>query len=490
MSDYAAYMRGLRDAIGEMAYLDGINKGLTGDKLKENAQTFLDTLKQEQFDEAKEFAERVTFRGKNLLGDNMLKVKKAFNLGKDFGLGDIFLKYARTQGILFSRSLEFSPAGFIKGLYHTIDAVRNVSEDVAQRNRSKRVAIESFSRAIYGTIMYAGLGYLLAANGIITGSGDPEEDKDMRSIKEQIGMGKYKLNVTALMRWIASGFKKDAAKYQQGDKLFSYQWMQPVATSIALGANIGESKKINADDAVDATLASIEGVLNIMEENPLSEGVKRLFQGYGAMDTAKTIAKTSVSGFTGTFVNQLRQITDKYQRDTKDENFLKELLNVIANRLPGLSKNLPRRVAVTGEDKEVYQGDSNTLFNVFVNPAFVSEYNPTPGLQMVLDLYEATGDTRQAPREVLKYITHNKVKIKLTPEEYNEFQRLTGQAVMEKLDYLANDPQFNQYSDNLKIDTIVKMLNTESENARRIMIRRLIDSGRYQEEKEKQSKNP
>lgn len=482
MSDYAAYMRGMRDSLGEMSYLDGINKGLTGKKLKENAEAYMNNMSEEQFNKAKEFAERVTFRGKNILGEGLLTIKRGMNFKQEFGLGDIFLKYARTQGTLFSRSLEFSPAGFLKSMFHTVQAIRQ-AQGLINENEVKvehrKEAIESFSRALYGTVLYSGLGFLLAMNGIISGSDSGDDDKDIRAAKEATGRGKYKLNVSALMRWLASGFDKESAKHKDGDKLFTYSWMQPVATSIGLGANIAENRKITASGVADAVVSSIEGILNTMEENPLSSGIKRLFQGYGKMDTAKTIIQTSVTGFTGTLPNQIRQLKDNYQRNTDDENFLKELVNVIKNKLPVLSETLPKRVSTTGQEKEVYQDGSNSIFNVFLNPAFVSSYEASPGLQLVLDLYEKTSETKQAPRSVATTITINKIPVKLTKEEINEFQKLTGQAVMKKLDEYSKNLSFRKLSEEKQIEAIVKVLDNASDMARKKMIAKLVKDTRY-----------
>jgi hypothetical protein len=224
-----------------------------------------------------------------------------------------------------------------------------------------------------------------------------------------------------------------------------------------------------------------------MEENPLSTGLKRYFQGYGKMDSFKTGVETAVTGFTGTFLNQIRQLTDNYQRDTKDTDFLKELVNVIKNKVPVLSKTLPKMVSVTGQEKEGYQNNSNSIFNVFVNPAFVSSYNASPGLQLVLDLYEKTGSSDQAPREVAKSITINKIKVDLTKDEINDFQKAVGQRVMQSLDGLANNPviskgtgkKFEDFSEEDQVKYIAKILNTIADQERAKMIPKLMKDQRY-----------
>jgi hypothetical protein len=76
---------------------------------------------------ADEYGKYVTFQDNTPLSNLLTKGKqglnyvstKAITLGtkptKDFGLGDLILKYPKTPGNLIMRALEYSPAGVIRG---------------------------------------------------------------------------------------------------------------------------------------------------------------------------------------------------------------------------------------------------------------------------------------------------------------------------------------------------------------------------------------
>ena len=198
--DYAAYMRGLKDRAGEIAYITGINRGLKGAELNKFATDYIETMGEEAFKQAQEYGEYITFQDKdNYIGETFSKGKAVLNrLGigetvnrggistKEFGLGDIVLKYARTPGILLARAFEFSPAGFVKGIYHV---TQGISANKKGESYDGRKSTEAFSRAIFGTAGFTMLGYALSALGMITGEDD--EDQEINEVAKAIGLGRY-----------------------------------------------------------------------------------------------------------------------------------------------------------------------------------------------------------------------------------------------------------------------------------------------------------
>ena len=76
-----------------------------------------------------------------------------------------------------------------------------------------------------GSLLYV-LGYGLAKAGIATGESD--DDKDVKNfMKNSLGIGSYSIKV--------------------GDKSFSYDWAQPVATPLAIMTNYVKYSKDNPD---------------------------------------------------------------------------------------------------------------------------------------------------------------------------------------------------------------------------------------------------
>jgi hypothetical protein len=497
--DYAAYMKGVRSMAGESAYVAGLNAGLKGKELTDFARNYLKNMDKTAFETSKEFGRRVTFQdSKNAIGDALNTAKSLMNVvgvGKkvqkrgiethEFGLGDVMLKYGRTLGVMIQRSLEYSPAGFVM-------SAMDINNAIQARKRGEKVdskaVTESISRAIFGTVGFTLMGYLLESLGIVSGG---EDDYEMEDLQRKIGLGKYRINASALFRYVLSGFDKDEAKAEEGDYIYSYDWIQPIAMSISFGANMSKNKSMSASSLTETIGSGISGIMDTIGEQGGFTGITRLMQTRNIGDAAKYAGENMLTGFTGTFNNQLRQLIDNTSRDTSSDNQIKKLLNLVANRLPGLSKTLPARINEQGEEKEIYLGNSNNAFNVFLNPAFVSRYKPTPGMQLLIDIYASTGETKIAPRNVNKYVNKNGIRIDLTPEEIAQFQKYAGTAVMDKLDNLKRNSSFNSLkTDYAKAEYIYNnVLNKEMEKAREKIVHSIPNNDPRYVEKLKEKKN-
>lgn len=493
--DYAAYMRGLRDMAGESAYVAGLNMGLKGKELKTYAADYLKNMDKTAFEAAKEYGRRITFQDSvSGIGDALGELKAWMNkagIGNtvnkrgmkthEFGMGDVMLKYGRTLGVMLQRSLEFSPAGFVMS---AMDVHNAISAKRRGEPVNSKAITESISRAVFGTAGFTLMGAVLESLGIISGG---EDDYEMEDLQRKIGLGKYRINTSALFRYITSGLDKKEAKPQEGDFIYTYDWIQPVAMSFAFGANMSKDirnkKRLTATGILDTAGAGVSGMMDTIGEQGGFTGITRFMQKKDIGDAVQYSAQNMITGFTGTFNNQLRQLTDNTTRDTSGDNFTKTLLNMIANRLPGLSKKLPEKIDETGEVKQVYSGDTNSPFNVFLNPAFVSRYKPTDGMKLLIDIYANTGETKIAPRQVEKSVTKNGIKINLTKDEIVQFQKDAGKSTMARLDTLKDNDAFNSLkTDYAKAEYVYRFMNREMEIARKKILRNIPnDDPRYVE---------
>ncbi|EGD47149.1 hypothetical protein Cpap_1541 [Ruminiclostridium papyrosolvens DSM 2782] len=491
--DYAAYMRGLRDMAGESAYVAGLNMGLKGKELKTYAADYLKNMDKTAFEAAKEYGRRITFQDSvSGIGDALGELKAWMNKAgtgnkvnkrgmktHEFGMGDVMLKYGRTLGVMLQRSLEFSPAGFVMS---AMDVHNAISAKRRGEPVNSKAITESISRAVFGTAGFTLMGALLESLGIISGG---EDDYEMEDLQRKIGLGKYRINTSALFRYIISGFDKKEAKPKDGDFIYTYDWIQPVAMSFAFGANMSKDirnkKRLTATGILDTAGAGVSGMMDTIGEQGGFTGITRFMQKKDIGDAVQYSAQNMITGFTGTFNNQLRQLTDNTTRDTSGDNFNKTLLNMIANRLPGLSKKLPEKIDETGEVKQVYSGDTNSPLNVFLNPAFVSRYKPTDGMKLLIDIYANTGETKIAPRQVEKSVTKNGIKINLTKDEIVQFQKDAGKSTMARLDTLKDNDAFNSLkTDYAKAEYVYRFMNREMEIARKKILRNIPnDDPRY-----------
>jgi hypothetical protein len=411
-----------------------------------------------------------TFQDENLISDFFVGMKRSLNKigvgteGRKFGLGDLVLKYPKTPANLLARGIDYSPAGFVKAIFEA-------TKPLTGREFNQKSFVDAFSRAVVGSGAAFGTGFIMAKNGIITAQ--PEDSTNLRNLQKAQGLGGYQINASALKRWVMSGFNEDAAKLREGDTLVSYDWAQPIAIPVSAGATLGAEKpKIAGSKAANAYLDSV----NTLVEQPLLQGVQRLFGGQGTdvVDAGLKTLQSAPASFSPTALNQIGQLLDNTSRNTSASGsgvngFFEGATNQIKAKVPFVSKTLPENVDVLGNTRQRYQDDSNNPFNVFLNPAFVNKFKPSTAAQEPSDLYKSTGETKQLPNTTPKKVTVNGKDKQLTGKEQADYQRYVGQNTSSATEAIANDPRYKKLSDPQKVN-ILSNIQTDINAAARISL--------------------
>ncbi|MFA7174714.1 MAG: hypothetical protein WC340_15130 [Kiritimatiellia bacterium] len=366
---------------------------------------------------------------KKLMNDPAHTVKFAKDRpAREFGMGDFIVKYPRTPANLLSRGLAYSPAGFTKSLIE-------MAKPLAKKKFDQRAFVDSFSRATVGSAALFGTGALLHKLGIITGK--RHDDYDLAELQNQQGFGEYRINASALKRLIFGG---GDTKPQKGDKIISYDWFQPQAIPLAIGADI-DANRGTEKGLVGPLLSALATGINAFAEQPVVQGIQTLFSG-GYGDYSKGVVKVLEnvpSSFIPTLLSQVRQLVDNQRRETYDPMKGKESINRVKAKIPGLASTLPEKYGTLGQPLGTYPSGNNTPFNVFLNPAFVNTYNPSPEVQRVQDIYDMTGATNQVPRIADKSITISGKKFTLSGQEYSNYQRLLGEYTQQEFAKMRKD---------------------------------------------------
>lgn len=472
--DYAAYNRAYWDTVGEIATLRAINE--TGKADKETIKRFMEEIAENIHDIADQYGKYVTYQDENLISSNLSRLKKTLNKittgSEEIGLGEFILKYPKTPGALIARGLEYSPAGFLRSAYLLAKPI------IKGGKTDPREVLLALSRAITGTTGLTGLGYFLADKGILTG--EASKDKDVRALERQTGFGPFKVNLTALVRWVRSGFDPEAAEPREGDKIISFDWMQPIASSIAMGANMEQTLKeleeseSNFNKITKSIVAAGKGGFKTIAEQPVLQGLQQLVKGYESEDifaNVINIGKTVPASFTPTLLNQIRQYSDNTKRISYDPNYFQEAINRAKYKIPGVNKSLPVEYTPLGEPAKTYPESwfsekGNTFWNVFLNPAFLSKYKLTPEAKMVIDIYKETGETQHVPRVVNKYFKVGGKRIDLTPEEYSKLQRIVGEETKKQFARIPRNAPTE-----LKIRLMKKALDEAGKKGKREILR-------------------
>lgn len=421
--DFAAYSRAKNITIGEMGYLRALNEGKKGSELTTAAKKYAQEADDNLLQIADEYGKYITFQDNNVISVGLQKLKKGLNVGQDFGLGDLILKYPKTPGALLMRGLEYSPVGFMRSAYLVAQPL------LKGKAVNDAEVLMALSRAITGTLGTTGLGWYLADKGIITG--ETPTDKDVAALEKGVGGGQYRINLSALKRWAMSGFKD--TETQKGDTTYSYDWAQPISLSLSLGANASQQmkeaelkkEKKGVLAGVPGTIAtSIGGAVETVVEQPVVSGLKRFFGGYDLVGSVEATIESMPSSFTPTILNQVRQVSDPVSRETYDPSMLQRAVNRVKSRIPVLAKELPPKYDTFGN--KVKFPTEPSLFNVFLNPGFVSEYKPSDAASLVLQIYNESGETKQFPRVAPKSLVFQGKKIQLDGKQISLFQRDIG----------------------------------------------------------------
>jgi hypothetical protein len=422
--DNAAYSRAVNKSLGELGTLDAINKGVK--PTKEYIKNYIAQADENIIQIADHYGKYVTFQDNNIISKGLTSFKKGLNVGKDFGFGDLVLKYPKTPGALLMRALEYSPAGFIRS---GIQIIKPMIKYGVEKNPA--AVVQGLSRAIIGTFGLSGLGYFLIDNDILTGQAN--KDRDIRSLQTSAGQGQYQVNLSALYRFVSNNFDPKQAKIKEGDLLYNYDWMQPVSVAISMGANInknlGEGKDTTTG-VLSSAYNSVSGGLNTLTEQSVLQGLARAAEGYPGQTVTDKIAdilSDIPASFVPTILNQVKQATDNTKRETTDQTLLEQTLNKAQAKIPGLAGKLPKKYDTLGNEQKHYQ--DNNAVNVFLNPGFPSRYKLSDEARMIVDLITETGDEGIAPRVPSKKLDG----AKLTGEQFSRLSKLQGDQTKERL---------------------------------------------------------
>lgn len=405
-----------------------------------------------------------TFQDDSAAAKIFTGIKKALNLKQDFGLGDFVLKYPKTPANLLSRAFAYSPAGFLKAFYE-------IGKPLIQKSSGaqfdQKAFVDSFSRAITGTIGVGAMGYALGKMGLATG--EYGVDKDIEAAKKLQGFGPYKLNASGITRF-ATTLNPEQAAPQEGDVWFSYDWAQPIAVPLSAGVNIA-IKPVDNETAFDLASQVASGVFEGAETLTQQNVVRGLQDLFNVRDEdgkpniiagLQNVASGAPASFIPSILNQTQQLADNSIKETYDPDPVKNVLNKMLAKIPFAAETLPAKYDTYGKPLERYQDGSNDLFNVFLNPAFVSKLKADPVGQEILGIYSSTGEVKQAAREVPKSVQVKRggksERIKLTGAQISEYQQVAGQQTKIVFERLLESPRFQRLSDEERADVMSSVL--------------------------------
>ena len=396
-------------------------------------------------------AQKETFRDESRLANSITSLKNRLNnsknpLAKAAGAWiDGVIPFTKTPINVTKRAIEYSPLGVIKTVYQGIESR---GTPMAKAN-----FISSLSQNLTGTAM-AGLGYMLAQNGLIRVGGDDKEEY----YESDQGRQRYSLEI--------------------GDTSISLDWLSPAAMPFFMGAVWSET---DGADSIDDVFAAGQQIFGPLMEMSMMSSADDMITNIRKADTnieaiAEALIYTPFESYLLQYLpttgSQLNQVIDPTRRTTytnADSEVLGRLEKTgrkALNKLPGANLLLENMglenvanapyVNAWGE-KQVNDGNVlERVFNSFINPAYVNEIKSDEVDREIERLYNSNVEDSKyiIPTTSFGTVTNGGNEYKMTTTEVTNHRQIQGQMSKQILRSLINNSAYRSASDEDKIKMI------------------------------------
>lgn len=435
----------------EATYTNSINNQMILNNTTEITQDMIDIATNE--------ALQRTWQDSNNYTQAVLSIRKILNKVnvKGYGLGDVLIPFAKTPANLTKAIVDYSPVGLTKTLAFDAKRFTNSLQNGQYSPQLQHDFVQNVGKGLAGTMLYT-LGYALAKAGIATG--EPDDDKDVKNfMKNSLGISSYSIKI--------------------GDKSFTYDWAQPVATPLAIMTNYVKYSKDNPDaSAIDKAIKAMNIGTEQLLQQSFMESLNTVLNGNGTtLENLSQAVLELPARAVPTFCKQIADMVNGTQRSSFEYGQpIKSAINSVKAKIPGLSQTLPASVDTLGNDIQKYGGNNN-LWNVMLNPANTNKGQLTKTGQEIYNVYMNTGDSTIFPRTAPYYINNKGEKITMSSEQRNKFQRVSGKYVEESLDSLLNNKDYKNLNNNEKASIINEIVSDSYSKAKYDVLE--IDSKEY-----------
>lgn len=379
------------------------------------------------------FSQMVSEWGRNRSEKNA--VKRAFNI-----VVEGVLPFRKTPANILVRGVEYSPLGLLKGL--TRDLYK-----VAKGEMNAHEAIDNISAGLTGTGLLA-LGIYLAAEGLIRGHGEDEEDE--RKFKEMQGHQSYSLELP------------------DGTSI-TLDWLAPEALPFFVGVNLWESTQGSKEETnLSAMLKSVSNITEPMLEMSCLQGLNDLIEGVGNAASNETSGLMAIlsSAVTSYLTQGIPTLAGQIERTKEEERMttyteknsfltgdMQYILGKASAKIPGWDYAQIPYVDAWGR-REASGTALNRGLNNFLNPAYTSEIESSETEKELLRLYEQTGDASVFPERAEKSFTVDGEDKHLTAAEYVKYAELKGQKSYKLITELLGSDAYKSLDDEGKVRAI------------------------------------
>lgn len=369
-------------------------------------ETYLrDMTQEERHAEATRRATERVFQEDNAIIDAINHIKRE-NKGADMVITAI-MPFLKTPTNVAIRSMQYSPIG----LAYTV--VKNGLIDAKMNNGvnfDQRKFVMNLGRGLTGTGMMV-LGVALANMGLIRKGREDEDDAKLAAIEKSNGRsyGMY---------------------FDLGGIQIPLDFAFPAVAPLVTGAEVAESLDQFEGDfgamAVDMNKRMAASSIDQLFDNSMLSGVSDVFRGYKdgaqiATSILEGVVENTASRLTPSAVRAFAKFTDPYVRDTKSQNYIRQVINqTIIQNWPLLRQTLPTAKTITGEeqlqtganswDKES-QNAALHFLNSFITPWTAGSETSDALLDEMVDIAYRKKETGWLPGQL---VSGNKYEVSIT----------------------------------------------------------------------------
>lgn len=369
-------------------------------------ETYLrDMTQEERHAEATRRATERVFQEDNAIIDAINRIKRE-NKGADMVITAI-MPFLKTPTNVAIRSMQYSPIG----LAYTV--VKNGLIDAKMNNGvnfDQRKFVMNLGRGLTGTGMMV-LGVALANMGLIRKGREDEDDAKLAAIEKSNGTsyGMY---------------------FDLGGIQIPLDFAFPAIAPWVIGAEIAESLEQFEGDfgamAVDMNKRMAASSIDQLFDNSMLSGVSDVFRGYKdgtqiATSILEGVVENTASRLTPSAVRAFAKFTDPYVRDTKSQNYIRQVINqTIIQNWPLLRQTLPTAKTITGEEQlqtganswnKESQNAALHFLNSFITPWTAGSETSDALLDELVDIAYRKKETGWLPGQL---VSGNKYEVSIT----------------------------------------------------------------------------
>ena len=402
-------------------------------------------------------AMKATYKDNSWAVNLLNKTKKGMESVPVIGrpLSQATIPFVQAPGNISARMVDYSAIRGTKGIADVISGANKGDQDKVRRG------IEEMAKGLTGMLGIAA-GMALYKSGIITG--DYAEKAKQKAFQQLDGFKSWAIRVPT--PW--------------GTAYGKYDWAQPGAEQLIIGTLLAQA--IENSDQYDSDILRYFGIegskagkvigalghgakasVNSWFDQSSLQGLMDLMKGNSGQSTdmAQNIVDVGVSDFAGALVpsvgNATAKTLDTTARQTTDpSNTFASFLNQQKAKIPEVSKTLPAKYDVWGEEVKYARNKAEAFLQRFVVPGEYGFESSDPTNKELKRLLETTGDEKVFPFYAAKTVGDKT----LNNEEVSAYQKDMGQRSKKLVDaFLASD-RYKSMSDEDRVASLYNLYQT------------------------------